>query len=148
MTRREAFEIITGGVVLAAAVLFLVYVGNLSGGQAGSDGYALSAKFGRSGGLQAGDEVRLAGVRIGAVRSVNVDYQDYRAAVGLEIERDASIPEDSIAEIRMDGLFGGAYLSVVPGAADEVLGDGDEFLATRSAVDLVDLIGRTISRSE
>lgn len=145
---RDLLETVAGGVVLAAAVAFLVYVNSARDGVSLSDSYELHAQFGRADGLGPGSEVRLAGVRIGAVRDIAIDYRSYRADVRMQIQGDALVPEDSAAQIRGEGLFGGSYVSVEPGASDEMLAAGDRFAVTVGAVDLVDLLGRAISRGE
>lgn len=145
---RDLVETLAGGVVLAAAVAFLFYVNSARDGVGLNDSYELYAQFGRADGLGPGSEVRLAGVQIGAVREVVIDYQSYRADVRMQIHGEALVPEDSAAQIRGEGLFGGSYVSVEAGASDEMLVAGDRFAITVGAVDLVDLLGRAISGGE
>lgn len=143
MGRREFLEIVTGGVVLAAAAAFIVYL-NVGGGGGGSGGYGLTASFSRVDGVVAGDDVRLVGVRVGSVEGVDIDYERYRASVRLSIEEDVRIPDDSVAEIRSDGLLGGGYVSILPGASEINLADGEAFGFTRGAVDFIDLLGKAV----
>lgn len=145
---RDLLETMAGGVVLAAAVAFLLYVNSGRDAISLDESYDLHAQFGRADGLAPGSEVRLAGVRIGAVRDVAIDYQSYRADVRMEIQGEARVPEDSAAQIRGEGLFGGSYVSVEPGASDEMLAAGDRFAITVGAVDLIDLLGRAIAGGE
>lgn len=143
MARREFLEIVTGGVVLAVAAAFLVYLNLASAGSA-SDGYELTASFSRVDGVSPGDDVRLVGVRVGSVSGVEIDYENYRARIRLSIDESAVIPDDSVAEIRSDGLLGGAYVSILPGASEVYLAPGEAFGFTRGAVDFIDLLGKAV----
>ncbi len=139
--RKDLAETVAGAVVLAVAAAFLVYIASFAG-SAGGSGYELAATFPRADGIARGSEVRLAGVRIGSVRSVAVDPGTYLAEARLEIHSELEIPEDSSAEIRSDGLLGGSYVDIVPGAEDAMLAAGDSFAFTRGSVSLLDLVGR------
>ena len=145
---RDYLETAVGGLVLAAAVGFLLYVNDIRGGSAEDGTYELVAYFGRANGLAVGSEVRLAGVRIGSVREVRIDYDRYQAEVRMEVAAASRIPEDSTAQIRGDGLFGSSYIGVVPGGSDEMLDTGEVFSVTQGAVDLVDLLGRAVAGGE
>jgi phospholipid/cholesterol/gamma-HCH transport system substrate-binding protein len=77
-------------------------------------------------GLKKGDEVRLAGVRVGSVTSVDFDAipQDLSATsaviVSMEVDGDIAkerIREDSFVILRQVGLLGGQYLDITPGTA-------------------------------
>ena len=142
---RDAIEILVGGVVLAAAAAFLVYLNDAARGSAGGDGYELVASFSRAGSISAGSDVRIAGVRVGAVDGVGLNYESYQAEVRIRMRREARVPIDSTAQIRSDGIFGNAYIEIVPGAEDETLVHGDSFDFTSGAVDVIDLVGRAVT---
>ena len=139
--RRDLAETLVGAVVLAVAVIFLFYINTFASGT-GTTHYELSASFPRADGLAPGSEVRLAGVRVGSVRSIAVDPESYLAEARLEIQSDLLIPEDSSAEIRADGLLGGTHIAIVPGAEDAVLAEGGSFAFTQGAVSLMDVFSR------
>ena len=141
--RRDLAETLVGAAVLAVAVVFLFYINTFAGGT-GAAHYELGATFPRADGLGAGSEVRLAGVRVGTVRSIMVDPNTYLAEARIEIQSDLRIPEDSSAEIRADGLLGGSFVAIVPGAEDAMLSEGESFAFTQGSVSLMDLIGRFI----
>lgn len=145
MRSRDWVEVAVGGIVFAAAVLFLVYVNAVADGSNAGDRYELVASFGAANGIAAGSDVRIAGVRIGSVRAVEIDYDRYRAEVRMQVSTVAQIPEDSSAEVRADGLFGGSYISVVPGASDRMLADGETFEHTLGSVDLIEILGRAFT---
>jgi phospholipid/cholesterol/gamma-HCH transport system substrate-binding protein len=131
-----------GAVVLAAAASFLIYA--LSAGAVGrhGGGYELKARFGQVGGLAAGADVRLAGVKIGTVSSVALDSKTFLAKVDLSIDPTIKLPADSTAKITSDGLLGGSHIAIAPGGAVEDLKPGGEIQNTQGAVDLFGLIGQ------
>lgn len=76
----------------------------------GGDSYA--ASFSEAGGLRTGDEVRIAGVRVGKV--TDVELAGNRVDVGFRITEDVSFGPDSGASIRMKTLLGQKYISLEP----------------------------------
>jgi len=91
-------------------------------------GYYLRARFPLAQTLDKGDIVRLAGVPIGAVRSLSVNTEietDYPVEAELWIRTGIKIRTNDRAMIKMSSLFGGYYVSIErgPGDAPE-LGEG------------------------
>ena len=97
-------------------------------------GYTLIARFESVKELKKGDEVRMAGVRIGSIESTRLARR--RAEAVLRIERDYKVKSDATAMIVMSGLIGTNYISIDLGtdAAPE-LREGAE-ISTRSTPDL------------
>jgi phospholipid/cholesterol/gamma-HCH transport system substrate-binding protein len=143
MARRNLAEVATGAVVLIVAAVFLGYAISHSGRSAVS-GYTLTAKFDRIDGLAVGSDVKLAGVKVGAVTDAYIDPQTYLAIVKLTVQPEVKIPKDSSAEITSDGLLGGKYLSLVPGGSETMLANGQTIDITQSAVSLEQLLGKFI----
>ncbi|NOX82693.1 MAG: outer membrane lipid asymmetry maintenance protein MlaD [Alphaproteobacteria bacterium] len=139
MTRAGVFETIVGFIVIAAAVLFFAYAYGVSGKDFGADKYRIDAVFGRVDGITVGSEVRIAGVRVGKVTNHDIDLATYEVNLGMTIDRNIPIPEDSIAKISSDGVLGGAYVAIEPGASEEMLLEGDKIVITRGSVDLLNL---------
>ena len=139
----KLLETITGAVVLALAIGFCIYA-YIAGGQRTPEGYRLIAKFDRVDGLKRGSEVRIGGVKVGAVTDQALDPQTFLAVVTFHIAGEVKLPKDSSAQITASGLLGDMYLSIQPGADEEILAAGDELTHTQGAVDLVSLIGRMI----
>ena len=71
------------------------------------------ANFNYVEGLDIGSDVKLAGIPIGKVTNLEMD-KDLISVTGF-IDRDFSIPKDSIASIRSEGLFGKKSLLINPG---------------------------------
>lgn len=141
--RESLFETMVGLAVILVAGLFLVF--SLSQQSSASTGntYALMGKFGRADGVGPGTDVRIAGVKVGAVTSVDVDPKTMKAIVKLNVRKDIALPVDSTAQIQSDSLLGGSYIYVLAG------GDPDENLPTdgtgvfdytRGTVDIMSLL--------
>ena len=143
MAQRNATELLAGAVVLVVAGGFLAYaVANT--GRVSVAGLTLHARFDRIDGLAAGSDVRMAGVKIGSVRSTGIDPKTYQAVVTFNLQSGLRLPRDSSAEISSDGLLAGKVLALVPGGDDKMLADGGEVTITQSAVSFEQLLGKFI----
>ena len=133
-----------GAIVLAAAAGFLIYaLGNATKG-ADAGGYEVIGKFGDVGALSTGADVRVAGVKVGAVSKIELDPKAYLAKVHFTINKDVKLPSDSTAKITSSGLLGGQLVSISPGGALDDMKPGSEFQNTQGAVDLFGLIGQFV----
>ena len=138
-------ETVVGAVVLIGAALFVAYLLTTGQVQPLQGGYVVKARFGQVGALREGDDVRVAGVRVGQVTTVKLDPRTYFAATELTLDKGVQLPSDSTAKITSDGLLGGAHVSVEPGGAEDMLKPGGEITNTQGAVDLFGLIGQMIN---
>lgn len=137
MSKAGNFETVVGAIVIAVAAVFLYYAYSVSGKGVSRDAYTVNAVFGRVDGITIGSEVRIAGVKVGNVVAHGLDPVTYEARLRLAITSGVPVPEDSIAKISSDGLLGGAYVTIEPGASDIMLADGDAITITQGSVDLV-----------
>ncbi len=106
-------------------------------------GLILFATFDDIGGLSPRSSVRVGGVRVGRVESIDLD-EDLRARVRLNLARDLELSIDSAAAIRTSGLLGDQFIALEPGAEDELLVSGEEFAFTENAMNLDRLIGSVV----
>jgi phospholipid/cholesterol/gamma-HCH transport system substrate-binding protein len=84
-------------------------------------------------GVVPGDDVRVAGVRVGSVTGVAVKDRT-EAEVTFTVSRDRDLYTSTRAEIRYRDLVGGRYLVLLDGAGDETpLRPGGEIPLTRTA---------------
>lgn len=144
MSKRSIAEIAAGAGVLLVALGFLGYA-VLHGGRAPQmDGQALSAEFDRVDGLNAGSDVKIAGVKVGSVVSMRIDPQSFQAQVTMRVQPGLRLPTDTSAEVQSEGLLGGKYISLVPGGSERLLGDGGRITETQGSVSLESLLGRFI----
>ncbi len=137
-------ETATGAVVLGVAGVFLAYAMGSRLAEAGGGGYPLRAHFGSVGGLAAGADVRVAGVKIGQVAGIRLDPKTFLADTTLRVDAGVKLPSDSSVKITSDGLLGGQYVAVEPGGAADDLRPGAEFQNVQGAVDLFGLINSVI----
>lgn len=137
-----AAETAIGAVVLAAAVGFVIYAGQIRGMGVPGDSYSLSANFRSAQGISVGTDVRLAGIPIGSVTGLDLDPATYQAKATFTVRGDLDIPEDSDVKIASEGLLGGSFVEVTPGASDFMLQAGDTVTNTQGSVSLLDLLMR------
>ncbi len=120
--------------LLGVALIWVTFE-TLSGGKVFKDqGYHLVAGFESLKELKVGDDVRMAGVKIGEVEKTRLAGR--RAEALLRISPDVKVKSDATATIVMAGLIGTNYISVDLGtdAAGE-LADGAE-IRTKTTPDL------------
>ena len=140
----QATETLIGGIVLAVAGGFLVYAANTADMSLGGGGYPLTAQFRQAEGLAVGGDVRLSGIKIGSITSLGLNRDNYFASVTVAIDEDIKLPEDSVAKIASEGLLGGNFIAVDPGASDFMLEPGAAFEHTQGSVNLIDLVSKAI----
>ena len=138
-------EVFVGGAVVASAIFFGFYLFQTSGLSTGSGNYPIYASFRSAEGVRVGTDVRLAGVKIGAVTQIELDRSTYEAKSTLSIEKEIQIPDDSSLTITSEGLLGGNFVEVMPGMSEDYLQPGDEVLDTQGSVSLIQLMMRYVS---
>lgn len=130
-----------GGAVLAVAVGFFVYAGQIAGLAGPAGGAAqYSASFRSVEGVTVGTDVRMGGVKVGTVTALELDPQTFRANTSFTVDTALELPEDTVAVVASEGLLGGSFLELVPGGSPFNLEPGAEILDTQSAVSLVSLL--------
>ena len=135
-------ETILGLFVIGIAGYFMYYAYNSGQGGRSISGYSIVARFERIDGLNVGSDVKISGVKVGSVQGLQIDTESYQAKATLVIKHGVKIPTDSSAEIVSDGLLGGKYVAVVPGAEESVLKNKDEINDTQSSVSFEALLSK------
>lgn len=133
-------EVVVGGVVLAAAIGFVVYAGQVSGFSGGSKTYDLHASFRAVEGISVGTDVRLAGVKVGAITSLELNPETFFADATFSMDKRIELPDDSTILISQEGLLGGNYVEVQPGGSPFNIEPGGEILDTQGSVGLISLL--------
>lgn len=141
--RRNIIETVMGAIVLVVAIGFVVTVFQ-STGTAKIAGYRVVVEFDDASGVTAGTDVRMAGVKIGTVESQALDPDTYFATVVMNIQDGILLPNDTSARVIPDGLLGGNFVALEPGAEEDMIGDGGSVQYSQGAVNVVDLLGRFI----
>jgi len=126
--------------LLGLALLWVTFE-SLNGGRVfKQQGYNLVAHFDNLKGLHNGDDILMAGVRIGAVAKTRL--VDRRAEATLKIEPDVRIPEDAVAMVATSSLLGTNHLEITVGSPGvPVLAAGAE-IKTRNTVDMNEVIAK------
>jgi len=143
MASNNTVETIMGAVVVLVAAAFL-YFGYTSTSSGSLSGYELTAKMPRVDGLATGTDVRLSGIKVGAVSAMDLDPKTYLVTLHMNIRNDIQIPTDSSLMVTSSGLLGGSYLSITPGGEDKMLPPGGAITNVQGSVDLMGLVGRFI----
>ncbi|MCP9481437.1 outer membrane lipid asymmetry maintenance protein MlaD [Shimia sp. CNT1-13L.2] len=138
-------EVTVGAAVVAVAVGFLVYAGQVSGFSSSSAGYPVTASFRSIEGVTEGTDVRLAGVKIGSVTDITLNTQTFRADTELTIEQGIELPDDSAVVISSEGLLGGNFVEILPGGSPFNIEEGGELEDTQGAVSLVGLLMKFVT---
>jgi phospholipid/cholesterol/gamma-HCH transport system substrate-binding protein len=150
MRSNRGIEIGTGLFVLLgfASLLFLTTQLPSSGLKlaAAKTGYHITAAFDNVGDLKVGSPVTMAGVNLGEVESIRLDWNTYKAVVSMRIESKYNkIPDDSDASIQTQGLLGGKFIGIGAGGSETYLKQGSQITLTQSALVLENLINKFFS---
>ncbi|MEQ6900625.1 MCE family protein [Nocardioides sp. YIM 152588] len=134
---RERNPVVVGAVSIA--VLLFVVLAALRAQDlpliGGGDTYY--AEFSEAGGLAVNDEVRISGVRVGQVDSIELAGDVVR--VGFRVRTDAELGGRTRAAIKVGTILGSMYVSVEPSGSGELAEDATIPVARTSApYDVVD----------
>ncbi len=105
--------------------------------------YTVDAHFANIGQLKERAPVKVAGVRVGQVRSITLEPGQEVADVKLDIDkRYNNIPVDSVATIFTSGLLGDQYIGIEYGTSKKDVADGGALALTTPAQQLDDMRGK------
>ena len=103
-------------------------------------GTRYAAAFSEAGGLREGDDVRIAGVKVGEVRSLGLD--DGHVRVDFRVTEPAAFGATTGASIRIKTLLGQKFLSLEPAGPGQLpAGSEIPLQRTVSAYDVVEAMG-------
>ncbi|MSO71200.1 MAG: MCE family protein [Alphaproteobacteria bacterium] len=141
---RSVLETLIGAAVMVIAATFLVY-GVLNARPAEGTGYVVTARFLQVGGLEAGSDVRINGIKVGRVLSRTLDPdKNFEAVIQLSLGNGVRVPKDSEAAIAGDGLLGDKYVRILPGDSPVSLKSGDTVMKTKNYKSLEDAVAEII----
>ncbi len=134
---RERNPVVIGAISIAVLVLMLTAAFRAQDLPLIGGGDTYYAEFDEAGGLKVNDEVRMAGVRIGKVASIEI--ADGKVKVGFKIKTDAEFGDETGAAIKVKTILGSMFLSLEPAGSGQ-LDEGDTIPADRttSPFDVVD----------
>ena len=126
--------------ILGLALLWVTYE-SLNGGRVfRQKGYTLTARFDNLKGLRDGDDVLMAGVRIGVVARTRLAGRQAEAV--LRIEPAITIASDAVAMVAQSSLLGANHLEVTVGSPDVPRLEPGSVLKTRDTVDMNEVIAK------
>ncbi|NIP18092.1 MAG: outer membrane lipid asymmetry maintenance protein MlaD [Xanthomonadales bacterium] len=132
-----------------AALIWLATKATNYGQEIGEDAYFVSARFTNVADLKDRAPVKIGGVMVGKVESIELDAETFEALVTMRIDRRFDqIPIDSSAAILTSGVLGDRYVGLEPGFEMEVLQNGDQLFITQSAVVLDQLVSKYLFNTE
>ncbi|WP_410642003.1 MCE family protein [Amycolatopsis sp. lyj-346] len=127
-------------IAVTALATTVLAISITNSGVGATEGY--TAKFLDATSLNVGDDVRISGVRVGQVSSLEIGDRN-RAVVGFSLDRGRRLPADVRAIIKYRNMVGQRYVALERGntATREQLPEGAEIPLDRTtpALDLTDL---------
>ena len=115
---RERNPVIIGLVSMSVLAVLLVAAFRAQDLPVIGGGDTYYAEFAEAGGLQADDEVRIAGVRVGQVKSI--ELADGVVRVAFQVKTDSGFGPDSRADIKVKTLLGSMYISLDPAGSGQL----------------------------
>ncbi len=129
---RERSPIVVGIISIlgiAAATTFAFFIDRIP---ALKQAYTISAEFKDAAGIVAENQVRVAGIKVGTVESVELATD--RVLVTMEIDNGIEIPDDAFAEIKLATLLGTKFVDIEAKGGAPFLEDGDQIPLERTTV--------------
>ncbi|CAM3530053.1 MCE family protein [Nocardioides zeicaulis] len=144
---RERNPVVVGAVSLVVLVLVVVAALRADDLPVIGGGDTYHAMFGEAGGLQVGDEVRIAGVRVGKVNDIALAGDE--VDVSFKVQDAAAFGKDTRAAIKVKTILGSMFLALEPAGSGQ-LPEGATIPQERtsSPFDVVDAFEGLASTSE
>lgn len=144
---RERNPVIIGAVSLAVLLGLLVAAFRAQDLPLIGGGDTYYAAFSEAGGLEPEDEVRIAGVRVGKVESVELDGDHVKVA--FRVDTESAFGEDTRASIRVKTLLGSMFLALEPAGSGQLAEESEiPVERTSSPYDVVQAFEGLASTSE
>ena len=102
----------------------------------------IKSEFNRIDGINENSEVRISGMQVGKVMSMQIINN--KPLIKLALNKDLLIPDDSSLSIQTDGLFGKKYISLEPGGSEKFLNHGEKIFLTEDSILIQDLLKKII----
>lgn len=145
MSQRHSYAVGTGLFIVlgfAALAYLATQTTSVANTHQGAS-YTVQAHFANIGQLKERAPVKIAGVRVGQVRSIVLDPKSEVADVTLAIDQHYNhVPDDSVATIFTSGLLGDQYVGIQYGSSKKSLADGGTLALTKPAQQLEEMLGK------
>ena len=126
-----------GILVLAVATFRVEDVGKMM-----ESSYTVKTHFTSASGLEEGNPVAVAGVKVGKVTSVKIAAD--RIEVEMEIKEGVVVKQDSLATITLGGLLGDKYVDISLGSKDAPALKPGDVVASRNPPDLNEMVAKVV----
>jgi phospholipid/cholesterol/gamma-HCH transport system substrate-binding protein len=144
---RERNPVVIGAVSLAVIAVLVMAAFRAEDLPLIGGGDTYYANFSEAGGLKANDEVRLAGVRVGKVKSVDLAGDHVR--VEFQLDQPVDLGSRTGADIKVKTLLGAMYLGLDPAGPGQLQeGAAIPVARTTSPYDVVQAFSGLAARSE
>lgn len=127
---RERNPVVIGAISLVALAALLLASFKASSLPLIGGGDVYHAAFSEAGGLKPNDEVRIAGVRVGKVESVELAGDHVR--VTFRVDQDAEFGQDTLAAIKVKTILGAMFLALQPAGSGQ-MEEGSEIPVQRTS---------------
>jgi len=107
----------------------------------GAKSYTLNAEFNNISGVKLGADIQISGVTVGKVRQLRLN-EDNLAIVAMQVDKSVTVPVDSIASVKSQGIIGDKFIQITLGGDEIAYQPGETIVDTESAVDLESLISK------
>ena len=114
---------------IAAATTFAFFIDRIP---ALKQAYEVKAEFKDAAGITAENQVRVAGIKVGTVESVELATD--RVLITMEIDNGTEIPDDAFAEIKLATLLGTKFVDIEARGGAPFLEEGDVIPLERTTV--------------
>lgn len=133
---RLGIFVIAGFVFFSVAVYFIGNKQNLFG-----ESFTIKSVFRNVSGLQAGNNVRYAGINVGTVKKLELQ-SDTSILVEMIIhaEKRQHIRKDAIATIGSDGLVGSVIINIIPGEGKQPVVEPGDYIESYSRISASDMM--------
>ena len=116
-------------IAIAVATTFAFFIDRIPALQ---QAYEVGAEFTDAAGVTSENQVRVAGIKVGTVKSVEL-VEDH-VLVTMEIDNGVQIPDDAFAEIKLATLLGTKFIDIEAKGSEPFLEDGDVIPIDRTTV--------------
>ena len=143
--KQNILETLLGVIVFLITICGIIYLISNSQNRIAIDrGIELKASFDQVNGLKSGSLVKISGITVGYVKSLQLAKNTFEADVDMIVDGDLNLPSDTEAVVEMDGIFGETYVSLIPGGSTQILKSGDQLILTQGTSSILSLLSAFI----
>ncbi len=144
MNKKINFEFILGLFILLICVFSLIHFSSKISIFKPSNNFELSSDFFDIGSLKVGSDVKINGVRVGEVKEVSLNSDNFMAVVKTSYSEYINIPNDSTFKISNNGFIGSPYIEISLGSSSIFFKNNDLTKDNIDAISLEEVINNFI----